>query len=126
MDPRYRHFERCMERDYDHCWQQIHEDCRHALFGYLVWGWQPGGFLTAVLTNDLRAAAGRADSANISRLGFVALFVSMVFPGSSHGSAGAMDAWMARTDRDREELLIARGLLPTLFEVIRDPSCEST
>ena len=126
MDPRYRHFERCMERDHIPTWGNIHEDCRHALFNYLVKGWEPGGFLTAVLTNNLYRAAQVADFENRQRLAWVARWVTHALPQICYGSAEAMDQWMARTDRDREELLIALGLLPTLFEVIRDVSCELT
>lgn len=126
MDRRFRHFVRRMERDHDRTWQYMHEDCRLAMFNYLVHGWEPGGFLTAVLINDLRLAAGRADHVNRSNLGHVTLWMIHVLPGSCHGSQAAVDSWMARTDREREELLVAMDLLPTLFEVIRDPDAELT
>jgi hypothetical protein len=115
-----------MERDHDSTWQHLHEDCRLAMFNYLVHGWQPGSFLTAVLINNLYLAAGRADHVNRMHLGYVTLWMIRALPGSCYGSQANMESWMARTDREREELLVAMDLLPTLFEVIRDPDAELT
>ena len=115
------HFLRVMERDHDRTWHHVHEDCRMAMFNYLVHGWMPGGFLTAVLTNDLYRAAAQADCENIKRLAYVALWVQHALPSCCYGNAKIMKAWYERTDREREQILIDAGLLPTLFDVIRDP-----
>ena len=121
MDPRYRYFDRRMDGAYSHAWSNVHEDCRHALFNYLVQGFDPGGFLTAVLTNDLYMAAGRADIENVKRLAWVARLVINAVPRCCYGSVKVMEQWMSRSNKERETILINAGVLPTLFEVIKDP-----
>lgn len=126
MDRRYQHFDRRMEREHPNTWSNVHQDCRHAIFNYLVHGYNPGGFLTAVMTNDLYRAAATADIENSKRLTRVANFVTQALPSCCYGSHAAMEAWRERTDQERELLLIDRALLPTLFEVIRNPDGELT
>ena len=36
-----------------------------AIIGYYENGWQPGGFLTELINNDLKEAIGRADDTNV-------------------------------------------------------------
>jgi len=121
LDARYRHFDRRMERDHGRTWGHVHLDCRHAMFNYLVWGWEPGSFLTAVLTNDLYSAAARADTENVNRLAYVAKWVTHALPGVCYGSPEIIQEWQQKSARDREEILTACEILPTLFEVIKDP-----
>jgi hypothetical protein len=110
-----------MTNKHGRTWGHVHEDCRDAIFNYLVHGYEPGGFLTAVITNDLRRAACVADFENIERLGHVARFVAHALPEICTGSWNAMSYWMQLSEREREEILIEVRLLPTLFDVIKDP-----
>jgi hypothetical protein len=109
----------------DRNWGNVHEDCREAIFNYLAYGYDPGGFLTAVLTNDLYRAAGISDFENKKRLAFVANFVAMNLPLACYGTAKKMRAWMELSNEDREKIMTEARLFPTLFDIIRDPNMES-
>jgi hypothetical protein len=109
-----------MENGHSLTWIHVHQDCREALFHYLLFGLNPGGFLTAVLTNDLYRASTVCDFENARRLSFVARVVLHALPPESFGNDQIMNAWQARTDQERERILTDLGLLPTLFDIIRD------
>lgn len=54
-----------------------------------------GGFLRAVLENDLREAAVRADPFNRAWLADIVLFLNNYVPSPAWGSPAAVDAWLA-------------------------------
>lgn len=67
-----------------------------AIRRYIDKGISPGHFLTAVITNDLREACGRADDINLANLpAYVAFFYNEA-DNRCWGSQEAMNAWMAR------------------------------
>jgi hypothetical protein len=73
----------------------------HTLSGlrsYVVDRVPTGGFLTAVLTNDLKLAVARADSMNARALREIVMFCYSALPGNSWGSRERYDAWLERTD----------------------------
>lgn len=53
-----------------------------------------GGFLEAVLANDLREAVGRADSVNIRCIPGIVRFITQQLPAESWGSRKAVEAWL--------------------------------
>lgn len=57
-----------------------------------------GGFLTAVLSNDLRDAAARADDVNAPRLTDLVRFLFNYCPAPAWGSPEAVEAWLADPD----------------------------
>ena len=118
-DVRYRYFKRQCEQKYERSWGNIHLDCQEAIFNYLVYGWEPGGFLTAVMANDLHRAATVADVENVKRLAHVARFVVYALPHGCYGNYDQVKTWLRLTDQAREEILVAAQLLPDTFELIR-------
>jgi len=65
-----------------------------AIKRYIEHGLEPGGFLTAVICNDLRESVGRADEENMRNLpAFVAYFYNEA-PSTCWGSHEKMVAWM--------------------------------
>jgi len=61
---------------------------------YINYGIPPGGFLSAVICNDLRGAVGKADDINIKNLpAYVAYFYNEA-PGNCWGSSEIMDSWI--------------------------------
>jgi hypothetical protein len=69
---------------------------------YLCHGIRPGGFLTAVITNDLREAVSSADDENLTMLvSWVQWFYNEA-PALSWGSEEAMDAWVSGEGRGPE------------------------
>jgi len=69
-----------------------------ALDSYLVHGILPGGFLTAVLINDLYLAIGRADVWNKHRLSEITETMIQNMPIGSYGSWQAVKEWKNDTD----------------------------
>lgn len=69
-----------------------------ALENYLMYGFQPGGFLTSVLANDLYLATGRADHWNKDRLPEIVKAILFRMPNMSYGSYAAVKDWC----RDRD------------------------
>ncbi|MCA1800188.1 MAG: hypothetical protein LC650_02735 [Actinobacteria bacterium] len=67
---------------------------------YAAQGIAPGGFLTAVLTNNLFGAVSRADDYNLEALTEIVRFVYNRMPMSCHGSTEAMAEFMTYV-RDR-------------------------
>lgn len=66
-------------------------------------GLYPGGFLTAVLCNDLFGAVARADSSNMAALADITKFVYNEMPSSSWGSAEAMRKYCKKVQEMESE-----------------------
>lgn len=60
----------------------------------------PGDFLTAVIDNDLKEAAGRADSTNINCLKNYVMWFYNFAPGGTWGFPGATDKWCRKLQAD--------------------------
>jgi len=60
----------------------------------------PGGFLTAVLLNDLERAARHADQHNAAHLDEWAKYVNQYLPPQCHGSQEALDTWKGLLSHD--------------------------
>lgn len=62
---------------------------------YVKHGLEPGGFITAVLANDLMSALGRADTENRQDIFEIAQYVYNKIPSGCHGSYEKVDKWLA-------------------------------
>jgi hypothetical protein len=72
---------------------KIPEQTMWSLARYVVLAAPPGGFVTAVLENDLRNAVARADEQNFAALAQIADCVYNLLPGNCHGDAKAIARW---------------------------------
>ena len=59
-----------------------------------------GGFLEAVLSNDLMGAVGRADAGNLRDLHEICSYVYNRIPSGCWGSPEKVRAWLNREDED--------------------------
>jgi len=75
-------------------YEGVPEHTRGALLRYRDKGYEPGGFLTSVLTNDLFGAIARADAENIRALKDICGWVYNRMPAASWGSLDRMDDWI--------------------------------
>lgn len=66
---------------------------QQALNDWVCEGYWPGGFLTAVLVNDLQGAVARADYLNIVSLKEICTFVYNRIPAKAWGNADRMRSW---------------------------------
>jgi hypothetical protein len=74
--------------------QEVPKHTREALEHYLIHGYQPGGFLTACLTNDLYRAVSVADTANRQMIWAIVRWIMNSAPEGSWGSAEAVTDWI--------------------------------
>jgi hypothetical protein len=72
----------------------VPEHTRGALLRYRDKGYDPGGFMTAVLTNDLMGAISRADRENARALIEICRWVYMRMPRASWGDDDTVDQWI--------------------------------
>lgn len=81
----------------------IPEHMHGGIVRYLLFGIIPGGFLQAIITNDLDRAKAVADQANkFTILLFIQWFREQA-PPDSHGSQAAMDSWAAKIQEARKD-----------------------
>ncbi|NDC55374.1 MAG: hypothetical protein EBZ69_00825 [Alphaproteobacteria bacterium] len=74
----------------------IPERMQEALKRYVLESVKPGDFLSAVLSNDLRNAVGRADRDNVTLLPLYIRWLYNVAPGNCWGSPENFETWLAR------------------------------
>lgn len=70
------------------------ERCHAGLADYIMKGAEPGGFLCALLGNDLRDAIARADDENRKRIVDYVAFLNSKAPARCWGSRERVDAWI--------------------------------
>jgi hypothetical protein len=61
---------------------------------YVLKGWKPGGFVHAMLANDLKGACGAADSINRRYIFEICSYIYNHTPYQSQGSYQAVDEWL--------------------------------
>ncbi len=65
-----------------------------SLYDYVNNRQQTGGFLAAVLSNDLFTAIGKADSESLAAIREIVVFIHMEVPSHCYGSEHAVCAWV--------------------------------
>jgi hypothetical protein len=90
-------------RTFKHHGKSIPEYMHSGIVMYVVYGIQPGDFLTGVLTNDLYKAAMYADDINENLLATYVAFFYNHTPTGCWGSIGKMDSWIIAKQDERYE-----------------------
>lgn len=75
-------------------WELVPGHMRDGVKRYFDHGIPPGSFMTAVLSNDLREALGRADDINRERLFDIVSFLYTDAPAACWGSPEKVSAWI--------------------------------
>lgn len=91
---------------------QVPKDFADPMFNYLVWGFQPGSFFTAVLANDFIGAIRRSHPGNTleAKKALAGWIVDKV-PVVARGSYDIVDAWCDMTSDMRRLILEKHGLI---------------
>ncbi len=76
-------------------------DIRDSLDAYVESGRQTGGFLEAVINNDLRLAISRADDESIKALPAILGFLFNECPSGCSGRPGAWQEWIKKKYEER-------------------------
>lgn len=80
----------------DDMYDRLPEHMRDGARLYVEHHIEPGGFLRAVLENDLVLAAGKADSVNAAALRDWAVWLYCDCPSELWGSKTKVNAWLAK------------------------------
>lgn len=75
---------------------RVPERTRETLRLYVEHGCEPGGFVCAVLENNLVEAVGRADFENLHAIADIAKLVYNELPGEAWGNRNKVNAWMKK------------------------------
>ena len=95
-----------LEYKKDELYRLIKSDTIEAIRRYVDDKIGPGGFVTAVLENNLKLAVSRADLGNLQALYAIVIFVCNEIPATSWGSEEAVTRWLGE---DPEEMDPAGG-----------------
>lgn len=82
-----------MDREFAKALETLPEHMRYSIQGYIDRGQPVGGFLTALLSNDLMEAFARADDQNIAAMKAWVKFLYNHAPNGCHGSSDKVVAW---------------------------------
>jgi len=74
----------------------IPEYMRDGLLSYVLHGLPPGGFLKAVLANDLKGAVNRADMNNLNAIERYVDFLHKYAPSDCWGNLGKVNSWFEK------------------------------
>lgn len=84
------------------------------MFNYLVYGFSPGSFFTAVLANDFSSAIARSHPANtITALKALTGWINDCMPFIARGSYDKVNAWTKLDEATRRDVLIAHNMIYT-------------
>lgn len=106
------------ERNYYHNWNLRNRDLAQTLENYLMRGYEPGRFTTAVLAGDLFGAGLRADHWNKPAIAEIATAVLNTCPRHAVGSYAAVEAWCADEDGRRSKYVTWKNLQGPIEQTI--------
>lgn len=101
-------------------------DYMEPMWGYLVDGFEPGSFFTAVLANNFMDAVRSSHPANtIPALKKLSGWINDYMPTQAWGSYDQVKSWLALTDHERRTILEQAGLIYTtkkeVMLILQDP-----
>lgn len=76
---------------------------KNQIDSYVEHGTRPGGFLYAVLSNDLKESFGRADLENRHDMFDIVSYCWNSIPTDCWGSPENVQAWMDKKQKERED-----------------------
>ena len=106
------------ERHYYHNWNLRNRDIAQTLENYLMRGYEPGGFTTSVLANDLFSAVARADHWNKPAIAETVTAVLNTCPTHAVGSYETVEAWCADLDGRRSKYVTWKSLQGPVEQII--------
>jgi hypothetical protein len=80
----------------DRPYEELEPALRTGIVYYVTRGYEVGGFLTAVLENNLSAAVATADERSLAQLKHLMLFLWNEMPANCFGSKEKVKAWVRK------------------------------
>jgi hypothetical protein len=97
----------------------VAKDFADPMYNYLVYGYEPGSFFTAVLANDFMAAVLKSHPSNdIPALKNLVGWMNDCMPTDAYGSYTAVKEWSKMDDEDRRYCLERHNLMYTTKEEV--------
>ena len=87
--------------EYEYRRDGVPEHAQESIENYLMLGWHPGGFMTAMFTGDLFTAAGSGDQANGPAMQGIANWIQHSAPHGSWGSYETVMNWCQDLEKRR-------------------------
>lgn len=85
----------------DEVYHVIKESTIQTLLNYVLHRFQPGGFVTAVLVNDLMESIGRADKENRETLPAICTYIYNELPANCWGSYEIVTQWLNCEEQEK-------------------------
>ena len=84
----------------------VQQEYRGHVYGYLVQGWPPGSFYTALFANDFAGAMAHSHPSNrIDTLKYLSGWIQNHMPEQARGSYDAVEKWLGMSDDHRRTAL---------------------
>jgi hypothetical protein len=97
----------------------VPRDYFEPLYNYLVYGFEPGSFWSAVLANDFMRAVQHSHPANtIDALKNTVGWIQDSFPRESYGNIFMVEDWIRRSPHERRRLLESARMIHTEQEEV--------
>jgi len=97
----------------------VDRDYFQLLYNYLVYGYEPGSFWTAVLENDWFGAIARSHPGNnVEALKNASKWITGVWPAEIYGDHSSVQQWLQRTALERRTVLEQAKLIYTEQEEV--------
>lgn len=96
---------------------RVPEDFAMPMYNYLVYGFSPGSFFTAVLENDFMTAIQRSHTGNgITALKALSGWIQDCMPHQAYGSSYSVKEWLKLDSAERRKALEIYELIYTVQE----------
>lgn len=92
----------------------VADEWERVLYNYLVFGFPPGSFFTAVLAGDFHRAMASCHPANtVTAMKALSGWIVNCAPSVCHGDFGSVDYWLGLSDNERRDWLERAQLVNT-------------
>ena len=92
----------------------VPKDYADPMIDYLIYGFEPGSFFTAVLANDFMGAVQHSHPANtIPALKQLCEWINNKMPKKCRGSYDKVNKWLEMSEKDRRAVLVKERLVFT-------------
>ena len=106
---------------FDESCYRIADEYMEITYRYIRYGLHPGGMFTSIFANDVLMAACRSHPLNDwNDLQGLMKWMVHNAPRACYGSYDDVEEWCKLPQQKRDDILLERGLIRNLFEVIKD------